>query len=152
MADATSPRDVIERLIQGISDRTWPVLHELYAHDALVEYPFALPAPTRLEGREAIQRYFAAVAKTPLELHARNVVVHETGDPEVVIAEWDYDGLVTTTNRSFQISNIQVSRIRDGHIVASRDYHNHFVLTEVLGRLPTVLAAFTQEQPAPDQR
>lgn len=37
-------------------------LHELYAHDTLVEYPFALPAPTRLEGREAVQRYFAAVA------------------------------------------------------------------------------------------
>ena len=111
-----------------------------------MEYPFARPAPTRLDGREAIRRYFAAVARMPLELQARNMTVHETGDPEVTVAEWDYDGLVTTTGRSFQVSNIQVSRIRDGQIVASRDYHNHLVLAEVLGRLPTLLAALASEK------
>jgi len=111
-----------------------------------VEYPFALPAPTRLDGREAIRRYFAAVARMPLELQTRNMTVHETGDPEVIVAEWDYDGLVTTTGRSFQVSNIQVSRIRYGQIVASRDYHNHLVLAEVLGRLPTLLAALASEK------
>ena len=84
----------------------------------------------------------------PLELQARNVTVHQTSDPEVVIAEWDYDGLITTTGRSFQVSNIQVSTVRDGQIVASRDYHNHLVLAEVLGQLPAVLAALAREEPA----
>ena len=69
----------------------------MYAPDALVEYPFALPAPARLDGREAIRRYFAAVARMPLELKARNITVHQTSDPEVIVAEWDYHGLVTTT-------------------------------------------------------
>jgi ketosteroid isomerase-like protein len=113
----------------------------------VVEYPFALPAPARLDGREAIRRYFAAVARMPLELQARNITVHETGDPEVIVAEWDYDGLVTTTGRSFQVANIQASRIRDGQIVASRDYHNHLMLAEVLGRLPSLLAALGREKP-----
>ena len=40
----------------------------------------------------------------PLELKARNITVHQTSDPEVIVAEWDYDGLVTTTGRSFQVS------------------------------------------------
>lgn len=120
----------------------------MYAPGALVEYPFALLAPTRLDGREAIRRYFAAVARTPLELQARDITVHETSDPEVVIAEWDYDGLMTTTGRSFQVSNIQVSRIRNGQIVASRDYHNHLVLAEVLGQIPALLAALASEPPA----
>lgn len=120
----------------------------MYARDALVEYPFALPVPTRLDGREAIRRYFAAVARMPLELRARNITVHQTGDPEVIVAEWDYDGLVITTGRSFQISNIQVSRVRNGQIAASRDYHNHLVLAEVLGQLPTLLAALASEEPA----
>jgi uncharacterized protein len=111
-----------------------------------VEYPFGLPAPARLDGREAIRRYFAAVARMPLELHARTMTVHQTSDPEVVVAEWDYDGLVTTTGRSFQVSNIQVSRIRDGQIVASRDYHNHLVLAEVLGQLPGLLAALASQE------
>ena len=138
MSGSGSPRDVIESLIQGISKGRWQELDELYADDALVEYPFALPSgPTRLAGRSAIRRYFAAVARLPLELKAHHVVVHETKDPEVVIAEYVYDGLVTTTGRSFQVSNIQVSRVRDGQIVTSRDYHNHPVLADAAAqRLP----------------
>lgn len=147
-SESASPREVFERLINGISHRRWHVLHELYAQDALVEYPFALPVPARLDGREAIRRYFAAVARMPLELQARNITVHETSDPEVIVAEWDYDGLVTTTGRSFQVSNIQVSRIRNSQIVASRDYHNHLVLAEVLGQLPVLLAALAGGEPA----
>jgi ketosteroid isomerase-like protein len=69
----------------------------------VVRYPFALPVPTQLEGQEAIQKYFAAVAKMPLKLQMRNMVVHETSDPEVVVAEWNYDGLVTTTGRAFRV-------------------------------------------------
>jgi ketosteroid isomerase-like protein len=147
-SESASPREVFERLINGISHRRWQALHELYAQDALVEYPFALPVPARLDGREAIRRYFAAVARMPLELQARNITVHQTGDPELIVAEWDYDGLVTTTDRSFRISNIQVSRIRNSQIVASRDYHNHLVLAEVLGQLPALLAALASEEPA----
>jgi uncharacterized protein len=147
MSASASPRKVFERLLQGISNRRWRELHELYAHDTLVEYPFALPAPTRLQGREAVQRYFTAVAQMPLELQARNIVVHQTSDPEVIVAEWDYHGLVTTTGRSFQVSNIQVSRVRNGHIVASRDYHNHLVLADVLGRLPALLTTLATAEP-----
>jgi uncharacterized protein len=52
---------------------------------------------------------------------------------------------VTSTGRSFQVSNIQVSRVRNGQIVASRDYHNHLVLAEVLGQLPMLLTALANE-------
>ena len=74
----------------AISDEVWGELDGLYAEDAVVEYPFALPTPMRLEGRDAIRRYFAAAATLPLRLQARNMVVHETADPEVVVAQWDY--------------------------------------------------------------
>jgi ketosteroid isomerase-like protein len=136
-----SPREVVEALMRGISDGRWNELDRFYADAAVVEYPFALPVPMRLAGREAIQRYFAAAARLPLRLQARDMVVHATADPEVVVAEWDYDGLVTTTGRSFRVSNIQVSTVRDGQIVASRDYHNHLVLAEVTGRLAAAIEA-----------
>ena len=138
MSGPASPQDVIERLIQGISRGRWRELPDLYAEDAVVEYPLALPSgPARLEGRAVIQKYFAAVARMPLELKAHHVVLHQTGDPEVVIAEYDYDGLITTTGHSFQVANIQVSRVRDGQIVISRDYHNHPVLAEAIAQRPT---------------
>jgi ketosteroid isomerase-like protein len=148
MSEPLSPRQVVETLMQRISDGAWRELHGLYADEASVEYPFALPAPMRLDGRAAIREYFAAVASAPLTLQARNMVVHETADAEVVVAEWEYDGLITTTGRSLPCGERQVSTIRDGRIVASRDYHNHVVLAEVTGRLPSLLAAITE----PNQR
>lgn len=146
MSESARAREVLEQLIHGISDGRWLELHELYAEEAVVEYPFALPAPTRLEGRQAIQRYFAAVARMPLELRAHNIVMHEAIDPEVIIVEYDYEGLVTTTGRAFQVTNIQVSTVRRGLIVSSRDYHNHLVLADVTGRLPHLISAFTSKQ------
>jgi uncharacterized protein len=143
--------------MRRISEEKWQELDGLYAEEAVIEYPFALPAPIKLGGLEAIRRYFAAVAALSLKLQTRNMIVHETADPEVVVAEWDYDGLVTTTGRSFRVSNVQVSTIRDGKIVASRDYHNHAMLADAMGRLPALLEAITgntspelrPERPAP---
>jgi ketosteroid isomerase-like protein len=97
MPEPASPREVFARLLRGIADGAWHDLPRLYAEDAVVEQPFAAPQPTRLEGREAIRQHFATAARGPLELRASNVVVHETGDPEVIIAEFDYAGRVTTT-------------------------------------------------------
>jgi uncharacterized protein len=148
MSEPPSPREVVEALMRGISEGAWQDLHRWYAEDAAVDYPFALPSPARLKGLEAIRKYFDAAARLPLRLTTRNMLVHETTDPEVVVAEWDYDGLATTTGRSFQVSNIQVTRVRNGKIVASRDYHNHAVLADVLGRLPTVLASLATAKPA----
>lgn len=148
MSAASRARDVLEHLIDGISNRRWQELHELYAENAVIDYPFALPARTRLGGREAIQRYFATVARLPLELRAHDVVMHETTDPEVVIVEYEYDGLVTTTGRSFEVSNIQVSRVRHAQIVESRDYHNHLLLADAIGRLPELVSAFTNRDSA----
>ena len=143
MSEPASPREVVEALMRGISNGAWADLHTWYAEDAVVEYPFALPTPTRLDGVQAIRKYFAAAATSPLQLQLRNMIVHETADPEVVVAEWDYDGMVTTTGRSFQVSNIQVSRVRNGKIIASRDYHNHVVLAEATGRLAPLVARLT---------
>lgn len=79
-----SPSEVVRALMQGISSGEWKRLHDWYAEDAVVEYPFALPAPTRLQGRQAIKDYFALAARSPLRLRLRDMVVHETADPEVV--------------------------------------------------------------------
>jgi len=144
MPDQMTPRQVVEALMQGISDGRWHELHAFYAADAVVEYPFGLPKPSRLEGIETIRTYFAAVSGFPLALRARNMVVRQTTDPDVVIAEWDYDVTVTSTNRSLSVSNIQVTTVRNGMIVASRDYHNHFALAEATGRLPALLAALEE--------
>jgi ketosteroid isomerase-like protein len=148
VSDPASPRQVLESLLRGISDGRWDDLADLYAEDAVVEQPFAPTPPRRLEGREAIRAHFAA-AQGPLRLEASNVVVHDTGDAEVVVAEFDYDGRVATTGRAFRVANIQVLRVRDGRIVSSRDYHDHLALAAAVGRLQALAASIGSSQPAP---
>ena len=148
MSDPASPRQLLQSLLQGISDGRWNDLADLYAEDAVVEQPFAPAPPRRLEGREAIRAHFAAAAQGPLRLEASKVVVHDTADPEVVIAEFDYDGRVAPTGRAFRVANIQVLRVRDGRIVSSRDYHDHLALAAAVGRLQTLAASIGSPQPA----
>lgn len=133
MLAAATPRQVLDRLLGAISARAWASLPELYAEDAVVEQPFALPRPIVLIGREQLRAHFAAAAAAPITLEVRNLVVHDTTDPEVVVAEFDYVARVgADSGEAFSLANIQVLRVRDGRIVASRDYHNHAALAAAI--------------------
>lgn len=134
MSEHLSPPEVVRALMDGISRDAWQDLDQLFSADAVIDYPFALPAAKQLVGIEQIRKYFRTVAALPLKLRARELVIHETADPEVVVAEWDYDGETTHTGRVFRVSNITVTRVHKGKIVKSRDYHNHFAISEMLGR------------------
>ena len=61
-----------------------------------------------------------------------NLVVYETTDPEVVIAEYDYDGRVVPTGATFRVANVQIFRVHGGEIVRSRDYHDHAAIAAAL--------------------
>jgi uncharacterized protein len=131
MSEFATPRAVFQRLIDGITSLRPEELPLLYARDAVVVHPFAHPA-SRLEGREALREHFAQLETLPLELKARNVVVHQTADPEVIITEFEYACRNTETGREFVVPNIFVLRVRDGHIVESRDYAHHRAFDEAM--------------------
>ncbi|MEV6205847.1 nuclear transport factor 2 family protein [Kitasatospora sp. NPDC051914] len=142
MSETLSPRDVFLELLEGITTGRFSGLARLYAEDAVVETVFEPVGPRRIEGRGALDERFAAVAEhSPLELRAANVVVRETDDPEVVVAEFDYHVHHRTTGRTFEAANIQVLRVRDGLIVHSRDFHDHLALITAGGDLPRLVAA-----------
>jgi ketosteroid isomerase-like protein len=75
-------------------------------------------------------------------------VVHDTGDPEVIIAEFDYHGQVTPMGPLFEVANVQVLRVRDGRIVASRDYHDHLAIAAALGQLHKLLSSLPHQDSA----
>jgi uncharacterized protein len=139
---ARTPREVFMDFIGTLSSGRWADLADFYAEDAVVEIPFSIPGPDRVDGREKLRARFEAAVDGPIELHAENVVVYETTDPEVVIAEFDYRGKVATTGRSFVTANIQVLRIRDGLIVATRDFHHHLAMAAAGRRLPDAAVSF----------
>lgn len=144
MSAHATPREVFDQLSHLISTGAWTEAADLYAEDTVVDQPFALPAPGRTVGREQIRAHFALAATGTLSVKAENVVVHETTDPETVIAEYDYLGHDSATGRSFRAANIQVLTVRAGLITSSRDYHHHVALAAATGRLPELLAALEQ--------
>jgi ketosteroid isomerase-like protein len=107
-------------------------LAQLYAPDAVVELPFARPGGLRLGGQAAIREHFRGAASAPLELRPVGLTIHRTADPEVVVADYDYEGTATATGRSFVASNVQIVRVRAGRIIASRDFHDHGAIAAAL--------------------
>ena len=107
-------------------------LADAYAVDAVVEQPFMPRGHGCIEGREALRAHFERAASMPLELRVDKLVVFETTDPEIVIAEYDYDGRVVPTGETFRVANVQIFRVHGGEIVGSRDYHDHAAIAAAL--------------------
>ncbi|WP_354638097.1 nuclear transport factor 2 family protein [Kitasatospora camelliae] len=146
MPQTRSPQEVFHHLLAGITEGRFSELAALYAEDTVVETVFEPVGPRRFEGRSVLAERFAAVAEhSPIELSASNVVVRETEDPEVIVAEWDYRVHHRATGKTFDAANIQVLRVRDGLIVSSRDYHDHLALITGGGDLPRLVAALEQQ-------
>ncbi|WP_271222049.1 nuclear transport factor 2 family protein [Streptosporangium carneum] len=109
---------------------------DLLAEDALVEWPHTPPGlPSRVRGRENIRALLARATGSPVRLHEiRSETVHRTLDPEVIIAEYEAHGEITTTGRPYRQQIILVIRVRDGRIVSLRDYLDPLVLAQATGR------------------
>ncbi|WP_037606120.1 nuclear transport factor 2 family protein [Streptacidiphilus rugosus] len=142
MTETPTPREVFTKLLEGIAAGRYTELAALYAEDALAETVFEPIGPRRTEGRAALQERFAQVAAhSPVDLTPVNVVIRETDDPEVIVAEWDYLVHHRPTGQTFETANVQILRVRDGRIVHSRDYHDHLALITAAGALPQLVAA-----------
>jgi uncharacterized protein (TIGR02246 family) len=135
---STTPAEVLARRSQLILSGDADGFADLFAPDAVIESSFAGPpgTPARLQGREAIREYSRRVMASPLRLEDVEVAeLYQTQDPEVVITEMRARGTVTTTGRPFTTTSVQIIRIRDGHILHSRDFADPRILEDVTGYL-----------------
>ena len=127
-------RSVFDRFLAASVENRWDDLADLYAEDVTIEMPFTLPGvPRETKGREELRRRFRAAGQVRHLVKAENVVVHETTDPAVVVAEFDLHG--EFGGSSFVSSYVMVMTIRDGLIVHSRDYTDTAAAAERLKAL-----------------
>ena len=109
-------------------------LADLMAPDGCIEWPFR-PAgvPAKLRGRKEIREFLTEAAKGFVRFSEfRNIVIHETTDPEVVITEYDAVGTVLTSGKPFLQTVIAVFRVRNDLVLSYRDYINPLPLAEAL--------------------
>jgi ketosteroid isomerase-like protein len=92
--------------------------------------------------REALRTRFEAGAAMFRFTSVTDVVIHETTDPEVVIAEYTMLGETATgPRRSFAMPLLMVLTIRDGLIVHTRDYNSAVAAAQALGTVPQLIGA-----------
>jgi uncharacterized protein len=140
-----SPREVFLRLVHGVAAEEYHALPELYAERTDVRHPMWPGGTPPLTSRDDLRRHFGAAAAggdaTVLRFRPENIVVHETQDPEVIVAEFEYRGTMHATGETFAIPCVFVMRVRDGQIVESRDYVDHDASAKARGRLDQLTSA-----------
>ena len=116
-----SARAVFDRFLAASVENRWDDLADLYAEDVTLEMPFTLPGmPSVTKGREELRRRFRAAGGSRRITGAGNVVVHETTDPSVLVAEFDLHQEVRGT--ACVAGYVMVLTVRNGQIAHSRDY------------------------------
>ncbi|WP_410648924.1 nuclear transport factor 2 family protein [Amycolatopsis sp. cmx-4-54] len=141
-----SPREMIEEVRRMIAG-DGPEFSSLFATDGVVRYPFAPPGkPAELRGREAIREYYRAgeSSKGLLDMADVEVVVHQTDDPEVVMAEFSHHGWSHATKAPYEFRALAVVRVRDGRIVSYDDYIDSIAMARMLGRTQELADALTE--------
>jgi len=129
-----TPAGVVRALIEGMVAGQFEDLPGFYASDTLVTHPFSVGAAA-LRSRDDVARHFASTAAAQARLPARELaelVIHETADPEVVIAEVTY---LWRAPEPMSVGCIFVVRVRNGQIVESRDYVDPAASARVVQRL-----------------
>ena len=142
MADPMSPREVFVALVNGVADGRWDDLPGLYAEQTHVAHPFDPLRRAALRTRDELREHFRPDDSGPrLRRRPANITIHETTDPEVIVAEFEYQGTNADTGEAFSQPAIFVLRVRDGVIVESRDYFDHLSTARMRGQLHALVAA-----------
>ena len=116
-----SSRAVFDRFLAASVENRWDDLADCYAEDVTIEMPFTLPGVPRLtHGREELRRRFHSAAAMRRVVRADNVVVHETTDPAVLVAEFDLHQEIR--GEDFVVTYVLVMTVKDGLVTYSRDY------------------------------
>ncbi|ABK71264.1 nuclear transport factor 2 family protein [Mycolicibacterium smegmatis] len=121
MTDTPTPRQVLQKLLDGVSAGQWGELAALYAPDTVVEHPLARDHTRMLRGRDTLAAHFDRIAATGLCLTAGAPAFHDVTDPDLVIAEFIYSASASD-GRTFDVPACFIWRVEQGLITHARDY------------------------------
>jgi uncharacterized protein len=140
-----SPREVVEQVRRMVAGEGI-AFADLFAGDGVLRYPFAPPGtPRELRGRDEIRAFHGAASgrRNLLDIEGVDVVVRETDDPEVVVAEIEHHGFSHAKAAPYRFRALGVIRVRDGEIVEYDDYMDPIAMAALLGRTPDLVAVLS---------
>ncbi|CAO5169607.1 hypothetical protein FAIPA1_20305 [Frankia sp. AiPs1] len=155
---ANDPADVVRAVVAGVTrlivgdltpeerEHTLDELADLYSEQTAVRHPLAPLGDHPMHTRAELRAHFAGGPGRTSGVHTFapvGMVVHQTTDPEVVIAEFAY--AITTDRGAFTVPCIFVVRVRAGRIIESRDYADSLAFARAFGQLPSLAQALAAE-------
>lgn len=147
-----TPRELLTAFQQAMVAFDPDALADLFALDAVYEFPFLAPqrGTSHYHGRDEIRAGFRSiwggVSPSP-RLRFIDIRVHDTADPEVVVAEHEFEAS-NPVGETFRSGFLLVLTARAGRIVHLRDYADVLRVSRGLGRLPQLFAAMRETAPA----
>ena len=109
-----------------------------YTPDYVIEFPYPVArgapvfrGPFQVAGRDTVRDYLAAafqVFRFELEID----VLHPSGDPDLLIAEYHGRGRALTTGKPYNNRYVGFWWFRDGAVCRTREYYDQGVATEAL--------------------
>ncbi|MGW1030123.1 nuclear transport factor 2 family protein [Streptomyces sp. NPDC002577] len=120
-----APRDVLQHFLRLTADGPSEAMADLFSTDAVFEMPYLPPgAPAQAPGRDAFRAHLREGAQLQKFTAVDHIHVHETTDPELVVADYRLHGHVLATGKRFAFDMVMFARIKDGLITWSRTYSN----------------------------
>lgn len=121
MSEETAFPDWLAEAVIGLASGDVEAWMEMYAVDAVHEFPFAAPgAVQRLEGKETIRAYMGGMGSSIRFGGLGDVHVREAGDDLVIEAEGHH--VDATTGEPFDIRYLWIIARRDGKVTRLQDF------------------------------
>ena len=142
-----TPAEIVAALIDLMSKQKVQEALELYHDDVDVRVEFGLPQRHEVKGKARLQSLIKAIeeqrqgkpARMYQDISVEDLVIHQTTNPNIVIAEWTYRSRIN--GAPVENPNIIVVECREGKVYRSRDYHNHVTRAVADGTLPALIEA-----------
>ena len=121
-----------------------PAWLELFAEDAIVEFPYAsaLGSPDRLAGKSAIYNHMKDVPAKMQNLTFTNIQSHQMLNPNFLFAEVHGEATIVATGCHYQQDYVMQLETKEGKIIHYREYWNPIPALEAWGSIENLHQSF----------
>jgi len=138
-----SRKEIVSRFLEAEAKQDVQGMADVLAEDIVFEMPFlTLPGlPNRVEGKATVVEFLEQFLGkehgmfTGWDLH--NIRIYPGGEPDLVFAELDGQGVVVKSGYQYRQKYIILFRVSDGRISHWREYNNPIPLQEAIASTQT---------------
>lgn len=136
-------KEIVSRFLEAEAKQDVQGMADVLAEDIVFEMPFLnLPGlPNRVEGKGTVVEFLEQFLGkehgmfTGWDLH--NIRIYPGGEPDLVFAELDGQGVVVKSGYQYRQKYIILFRVSDGRISHWREYNNPIPLQEAIASMQT---------------